>query len=289
MKKHAVFRHLFSFVLVFGLLFSVFVPYSCAVEDEDIVAKADLMFEEGQNLISDTSDPQNLVKGIALIIAAANLGSAKAMIQMGVMYSSGLGKLLSEDFVEGTEAELALSWYVKAADAGEKELAASAIASDAFSYFLGSDDSSIKEDDSVALTYFQKAAEYGDPSAINMMVAFYIYGFGVEADPFKALELEDRLASTGDVEALAAMEEYAYAFYSGNREGIDINFGIAFAYYEKLTEYNNERAMYNIGLLYEYGLGVSADHAKAIEWLTKAKAAGYRPAEAALAELSAKD
>lgn len=286
MKKYAVFRSLFTFFLVFSLLISV--NLTCSFADDDTAAKADLMFEEGQKYLSDPSDPQNLVKGIGLIIAAANLGSAKAMVQMGVMYSSGLGKLLSEDFVDGTEAEIALSWYVKAAEAGEKKLAASAIASDGFSYFLGNEDNSIEEDDAVALQYFQKAAEYGDPSAINMMVAFYIYGFGVEADPLKALELESQLASQGDAEALVAMEEYAYAFYSGNKEGIDINFSTAFAYYNKLSEFGNERAMYNVGLLYEYGLGVSADHEKALEWLTKARDAGYEPAKSMLEELSAK-
>ena len=271
--------------LVFSLLLCMLVPSSFA--EDNSTEKADLMFEEGQKLLSDGSDAQNLAKGIALIITAAKFGSAKAMVQMGVLYSSGFGKLLSDDFVEGTEAELALSWYEKAAESGEKELAASAIASDAFSYFLGNEDSSIEEDDAIALKYFQKAAEYGDPSAINMMVAFYTYGFGVEADPLKALELESLLASKGDVEALASMEEYAYAYYSGNKEGIDINFSTAFKYYEELTEYGNVRAMYNLGLLYEYGLGVSSDHNKAIEWLTKAKDAGYEPADAVLAELTA--
>ena len=54
----------------------------------------------------------------------------------------------------------------------------------------------------------------------------------------------------------------------------------------KLTEFGNERAMYNVGLLYEYGLGTSKDHAKAIEWVTKALDAGYEPAKAMLEELS---
>ena len=36
--------------------------------------------------------------------------------------------------------------------------------------------------------------------------------------------------------------------------------------------------MYNIGLLYEYGLGIAASHENAVEWLNKAKNAGYEPA-----------
>ena len=44
--------------------------------------------------------------------------------------------------------------------------------------------------------------------------------------------------------------------------------------------------MYNVGLLYEHGLGVSPDHEKAEEWLTKARDAGYEPAAEMLVKLN---
>ncbi len=280
MKQYTAVRRSFSFFLVLVLLVSL-----CgSIYAEQ--SSADDIFEEGLRLMADSGNPENAAKGIALVVAAANAGSAKAMVQVGVMYSAGLGKLLSDDFKEGDEAVLALSWYEKAAAAGEPDLAAAAISSDAFSYFLGSEDGHIKEDDAVALKYFEKAAEYGDASAINMMVAFYIYGFGVEQNPEKALELCSRLADQGDEEALYSMEDYAYAYFAGTKEGIDINFATSFMFYEKLASYGNERAMYNLGLLYESGLGVSRDHEKAIEWLTKAKEAGYEPASAMLSDLN---
>lgn len=275
-------RHILCILLVLSLLLCFMVPTLFA-ENID----PDIMFEEGQRyLASGDTSAQDFVKGISLIVTAANSGSAKAMVEMGLLYSSGLGKLLSEDFEEGTQADLALSWYVKAAEAGEPELAASAISSDAFSYFLGSTDGSIQEDDAVALKYFEKAAEYGDASAINMMVAFYTYGFGVDQDAEKALELGTLLAEKGDKEALLAMEEYAYAYYSGTKDGIDINFNTSFQYYLKLADLGVERAMYNVGLLYEYGLGITANHDKAVEWLSKAKDAGYEPAGDMLTKLT---
>lgn len=283
MSNRTALQHFFAFILSIFIIISFSVPFSFA---ENSQLDADALYEQGQKLLSDGSDPQNLAKGIAMIIAAANLGSAKAMVEVGILYSSGLGKLISNDFEEGSEIDLAYSWYVKGAEAGEPGLAGDALASDAFAYFLGSDDDSIQEDDAAALMYFEKAAEYGNPSAVNMMVAFYIYGFGVEQDSEKALELSSKLADKGDEEARLAMEEYAYAFYAGNRDGIDINFATAFKYYEKLTEYGNERAMYNVGLLYEYGLGVSQDHEKAVEWLTKSHDAGYEPAKIMLSELN---
>ena len=274
-----------SFVFILSI-FIIICFFASLAYAEDAQLDPDTLYEQGLGLLSDGSEPQNLAKGIAMVIAAANSGSAKAMVEVGILYSSGLGKLISADFEEGSEVDLAYSWYVKGAEAGEPELAGDALASDAFTYFLGSDDDSVQEDDAAALMYFEKAAEYGNSSAVNMMVAFYIYGFGVDQDSDKALELSSKLADKGDAEARLAMEEYAYAFYSGNRDGIDINFATAFKYYDKLTEYGNERAMYNVGLLYEYGLGVSQDHEKAVEWLTKALDAGYEPAKVMLSELN---
>lgn len=262
MKLDRNMKVLLSPFLIIAILFSL--PLACAFAEEP-ETNLDVMYEEGQRLLA-SSDSQDIAKGIALMLTSANAGSAKAMIQVGMMYTNGLGRLLSDDFEDGQEAQRALSWYEKAAENGEKEAAAAAIANDAFSYFLGSEDGPVKEDDVVALNYFMRAADLGDPRAINMMVAFYTYGFGVEQDPQKALELGSSLADKGDQEALYAMEENAYAYFSGNKDGIDINFNTAFEYYMKLTEYGNERAMYNVGLLYEYGLGTSKDHAKAIEW-----------------------
>ena len=283
MKFFSIGRRFLAFLLVLFFCFSCVSSFAEEIGELD----ADAVYEEGQQYITGLNVEQNVPKGIALIVLAANAGSAKAMIEVGAMYSSGFGRILSSDYQEGDEVDLALYWYEKAAEAGEKELAAAAISTDAFSYFLGSEDGFIQEDDAVALRYFQKAAEYGDPDAINMMVAFYSYGFGVEQDPGKALELGSSLAEKGNAEALYSLEDYAYAYYAGTKEGIDINFNTAFSYYSKLTEFGNERAMYNVGLLYEFGLGVASDHAKAVEWITKSRDAGYEPAEELLVQLTA--
>ena len=275
-------RFLISF---FTLLFFVGIMVPSSVADNPS-SGAEIKYQEGRRYIAGDGVQQDISKGLILVAEAASEGSPEAMIEIGKMYSAGLGKLLSKDFEDGMQAELAYEWYVKGAEAGAKEMAGYALSSDAFVYFLGSEDGSIPEDDVVALKYFQKAAEYGDPDAINMMVSFYTYGFGVEQDPDKALELGSRLADLGNAEALYSMEENAYAYYAGTKDGVDINFGTAFNYYMKLTEYGNERAMYNVGLLYEYGLGVSKDHDKAVEWLTKALDAGYSPAKEMLLQLN---
>lgn len=281
--KNSFYRFLSLFLLI-SSLFSSMNFYVFADESFDI--DADTMYTEGKRYLVGDGVDQDVSKGVSMILSAADAGSGKAMIDVGLMYSSGLGRLLSPDYKEGDEAELALSWYERGAEAGEVELAAAALSSDAFSYFLGSEDGRIKEDDATALKYFLKAAEYGNADAINMVVAFYSFGFGVDQDPEKALELCSKLADQGNAEALYSMEDYAYAYYAGTKDGIDINFNTSFLYYEKLTEYGNERAMYNLGLLYEYGLGTAQDHEKAIEWLTKANESGYEPAGEMLSKLS---
>ncbi len=281
--KHFIAKAFFlTFALIFSLLFCVFNPSSFGVDDMD----ADALLEEGWRFFHGDGVVQDIPKGVSLIVDAANKGSIQAMLEVGYFYNLGLGSLISEDYVDGTGSDLALSWFEKVAEAGDPDTAGMTIASAGFDYFLGSDDGLIKEDDTVALKYFQKAAEYGNPSAINMLATFYTYGFGVDQSPSKALELYCRLADDGNEEALFSIEELAYDYYAGIKDGLDINFGTSFAYYLKLTEYNNERAMYNVGLLYEYGLGVAADHEKAVEWLTEASDLGFEPAKAVLTQMN---
>jgi TPR repeat protein len=47
--------------------------------------------------------------------------------------------------------------------------------------------------------------------------------------------------------------------------------------------------MYNVGVLWEGGLGVTRDRDQAIGWYRKAAAAGNDPAQAALKSLGVKD
>jgi TPR repeat protein len=44
----------------------------------------------------------------------------------------------------------------------------------------------------------------------------------------------------------------------------------------KAADKGHATAMYNIGVMYDNGYGVTQDNAKAEEWYKKAKDAGYR-------------
>ena len=274
-------KRLLSFFLAFLLLCSVPV---CALGED-----ADALLLEGRHYFQGDGVEQDLLKGASLIKSAADAGSFQAMLEVASLYKYGFGKLISEEYEEGTGAACALEWYEKAANVGDRELVGISLTSDAFDYFLGSDDGIIQENDVVAMVFFEKAAEYGNPSAINMLATFYTFGFGVAQDSAKALELFSSLAEQGNAEALYSLEDYAYAYYAGTKEGIDINFATCFQYYEKLADLGNERAMYNIGLLYEYGIGVAQNHEKALEWIKNAIDSGYEPAVSMLDHLTSKD
>jgi TPR repeat protein len=56
-------------------------------------------------------------------------------------------------------------------------------------------------------------------------------------------------------------------------------------WYQKAAEQGNAVAQFNIGYLYEYGLGVQKDQSKAMEWYKKAADGGYIEAKWRLDEL----
>ncbi|MBR6902145.1 MAG: sel1 repeat family protein, partial [Synergistaceae bacterium] len=57
-------------------------------------------------------------------------------------------------------------------------------------------------------------------------------------------------------------------------------------WYKKAADNGDAIAQYNIGSLYENGLGVKKNYKKAIEWYEKAAAQGHKDAQARLKELN---
>jgi TPR repeat protein len=60
-------------------------------------------------------------------------------------------------------------------------------------------------------------------------------------------------------------------------------------WYQKAAGVGNGTAMYNIGVLWEGGLGVAQDRNQAIDWYRKAAAAGNERAGEALKSLGIQD
>ena len=285
---------IFSILLVFSLIFSM--ATICVAEetekkhdlgiDPSILSNPDALFAEGMKYFTGDGVDQDIAKGCALIYAAANQGSTDAMMQMGYLCAYGFGPAFDKDFVEGSDPVVALNWFMKVAEIGDLTNAAFSIIETGYDYLLGRNES-IPENTAAAIMFFEAAEKLGVYNANDTLGIFYTYGAVVDRDPDRALQLFVEGAKAGNKECEQAIEEYGYAYYAGTDDAIDINFTTAFQYYSALTEFNNERAMYNVGLLYMSGLGVSQDQAKAEEWIQKAADAGYEPAKAALKSLKA--
>ena len=292
MKK--TINSVFAILLVFSLIFSM--AAICVAEetekkpdlgiDPSVLADPDALYSEGMKYFTGDGVEQDVAKGCALIYAAANQGSTKAMMQMGYLCAYGFGPAFDKDFIEGSDPVVALNWFMKVSNAGELAEAAYAIIETGYDYLLGRNEN-IPEDTAAAIMFFEAAEKLGVYNANDTLGIFYTYGAVVDRDPDRALELFVEGAKAGNKECELAIEEYGYAYYAGTDDAIDINFTTAFQYYSALTEFNNERAMYNVGLLYMSGLGVSQDQAKAEEWIQKAADAGYEPAKTTLETIKA--
>ena len=276
-------KRLFSITMSILLVVAVFLNLQVASFADD---DAEALLSEGWNYFNGNGVPQDYYKGIDLMVQAANAGSVDAMLQIGYFCAYGFAPYIEENFEPGTEGALALSWFTKVAEAGDPDNAGAAMIDLAYSYLIGDESASIQEDPVAAFNLFSKAEEIGVYSANDILGVFYTYGSVVERDADKALDLFLEGARAGYKDCEYAIEQYAYDYYSGADFLIDINFGTAFKYYEALIEFNNPRAMYNVGLLYLHGLGVSQDPDKAVEWLTRASEAGFELADSALSALS---
>ena len=265
-------------MLSFMLLLSIFSGAGGTSFAED---SPDSLLNDGWRYFQGDGVQQDIPKGISMIKEAAAGGSTDAMLRLGYLCAYGSGFLIEDNYEEGSDPALALKWFSKVADAGETETAAYAIIDVGYDYLIGGDES-IPEDTAASVMFFQKAEELGVYAANNILGIFYTYGAVVDRDPEKALELFVEGAKAGYTDCEKAIEEYAYAYYAGTDADISVNFETAFKYYEALTEFDNTRAMYNLGLLYIYGLGVSLDRDKGIEWITKAANMGDEVAIAML-------
>ncbi|KAI8881712.1 HCP-like protein, partial [Backusella circina FSU 941] len=138
----------------------------------------------------------------------------------------------------------------------------------------------------------------------------YKRGFGVIKDYQKAMDWHLRAASNGNLEALkndpktifhiasiyynykknsskafawfykAALQNYGQAQFQVGLmhqygEGVTQDYEMAMQWYQKAAKFENLDAMNYIAYLYRYGLGVAANLHTSIEWYTKAAIHGY--------------
>jgi TPR repeat protein len=181
---------------------------------------------------------------------SADKGDARAMANLGVLYSLGHG--VTQDYVRARE------WYEKAADKGN----ANAMANLGLFYESGE---GVAQDYAKAREWYEKGADKGDALAMGYLGMLYANGHGVTQDYATARKWYEKAADKADKTAMTNLG-VLYA----NGHGVARDYVKAHEWYEKAAEKGSARAMAEIGLLYVNGAGVAQDYAKAREWYEKA-------------------
>ncbi len=130
-----------------------------------------------------------------------------------------------------------------------------------------------------AVDCFAGAAMENTHARLNLAL-LYQEGNGVEKDVDKARNWYLSAAEKGYVDAFVLCGD-SYIF----GEAPDTNYDTALYYYDKAIAGGSAFGLFRLGWLYKEGLGVKADHSKAVTFLEKAMVAGSSAACVELASL----
>ena len=139
----------------------------------------------------------------------------------------------------------------------------------------------IVKDDSLAIMWFEKAANVGSVNCMIRLANMYQYGNGAKKDYTKALKWYKKAALKGDSEsqfAVGVFYDFAYGVKKNDKE--------ASKWYRMAADNGHTVALYNLGLNYLYGRGVKQDRNEAAVLLKRSADYGYGPAEVAFNKMS---
>ena len=224
-------------------------------------------------------------------LRAVNGGSTSAMNNLGYMYTygngvekngekalewfnkslelgdtsaaQGIGSVYAECYYDYDEA---LEWYNKALDAGSESAALNI--GNLYEYKL--------QDYEKALEWYTTAAEEGDGNAMISIGQMYTYGHGVTENYDEALAWYNKALDAG---VDRARSNIAALYYRQN------DYDKALQAYLELADEGDGSAMDMVGLIYQYGDGVTQNYEKAMEWYLKAVDIGYTYAMCSIGDL----
>jgi TPR repeat protein len=131
-----------------------------------------------------------------------------------------------------------------------------------------------------ALKHWKPLAEQGNAEAQNNLGAMYFKGWGVSQDDREAVRWFRLSAEQGNVEAqfnLGVMYDSRLTFYTfghsaflgdvvRTRTSVTKDDKEAVHWYRLAADQGYSKAQFNLGMMYEYGLGVATDVKEAIRW-----------------------
>jgi TPR repeat protein len=224
-------------------------------------------------------------QALQLIRRAAVWGNTQAQMDLGRRYENGQGT--------GRDLEAALVWYRKVAMNGfgkvrgearskigyayyhgkgtAKDLAkayqwfeAASADNDSFGHFyvayLSGRGEGTAENQEKAVEYFLKAAEMGDSDAMVNLGRRYQEGRGTSKSGKKAALWFKRAVEAGDLDGHCGLGDLHYYGGGGYRQ----SYKKAAETYRTAADKGNATCQFDLGFLYEHGLGVRKSRAEAI-------------------------
>jgi TPR repeat protein len=190
---------------------------------------------------------------------AADQGYAEAQSRLGSLNENGRGSVASKDYGQ------AKAWYQKAADQGDRDAEFSL----GWLYEKGR---GVNKDYGEAKAWYQKAADQGYEPAKDALKRL----LASDTPTASTTETKPNAPTTAQGQyAMGSHYEYGYG-------GVTVNYPQAAYWYRQAADQGYAGAQFNLGWLYENGLGVGKDNDRAKVWYQKAADQGNLGAQSAL-------
>ncbi|MGC4043610.1 MAG: tetratricopeptide repeat protein [Armatimonas sp.] len=225
-----------------------------------------------------THIPQNLPGAEQLLLKAANTGDPEAMHTLADAYRFGLSFPKS--------SEKAVLWFDRLANRPMKltdEKKYQQWAWRTLGVMLARGEGTVKPGPARAVVWLKKAADpvLQDGYAEYVLASLYTTGRGVPQDDKEATTLMYRAANHAWPDAMSDWGAWLINGRAGYRSPRE-----AAEWFKKAADKNHTTACYNLGILYETGLGVDKNVDEAKQWYEKAAKYGHQKAKDAVARLT---
>lgn len=244
------------------------------------------------------SDPDKGDKTLEWVLHGVKHGSTVAMTYLSVLYENG------ECGLQKDSAE-AFKWCKAAADNGNSD----AINDVGWHYLKGR---GVEQNYELAMKYFLKAAEKNSANACYNIAEMYWDGLGVKEDAHEAFKWYEKASNLGHevaYRAVATMLCEGVGCELDIRRGLTMLFSAAMKndtismlllgkfcenrkrykdavfWYAMGADHEDVDCMFNLGLMYQSGLGVHADDEEAAVLFLEAAKKGHAPSQCALGML----
>lgn len=165
-----------------------------------------------------------------------------------------IGKMLFDNKKTYRDQDEALVYFMRAAERGHVD-----------SQFYVGQYYEHKYDYKEAAKWYKKCAENGDVRAQNSLAIFYEKGRGVDKNLNEAIKWYKKAV---EQEHVGSMNNLGCLYYG------EKNYEEARIYLTMAAEHGVAQAQNNLGVIYDHGLGVARDEAKAEMWIRKAAEQG---------------